>query len=118
MGLVTAVVLGLLASQGAHAQDVSYPSTYPQNYTGIPKGGYGPDWQKCTSAHRLPTSPSLLMEILTPRLSSHATSPERDLRYGEKLGREHRRGSPRVFERHTLLLGIRAGERLSDGRGR
>lgn len=41
--LLSAILLG--AIRGGVAQDV--PNSWPQNYSGIPSGGFSPQWQKC-----------------------------------------------------------------------
>jgi hypothetical protein len=45
--LTSLAVLGVATSL-VRAQ---YPSSWPQNYTGIPAGDYSPAWQKCMFMH-------------------------------------------------------------------
>ena len=51
ISLLTSVSVALAQKSSA------LPNTYPHNYTGIPSGDYGTDWQDCASLESVPCVP-------------------------------------------------------------
>jgi hypothetical protein len=71
---LTTISVGLLALGTAHAKKVDSPSSFPHNYSGIPKETYGSNWQNCASPLRYSC---LTYTHKSHRLSGHETVTER-----------------------------------------
>jgi hypothetical protein len=108
--LSAALTLATFAGSGVAQVQSQGPSSWPHNYTGLPSEPYSPAWQSCASRSPSPGTP---FDSNNLRLRGHAAASKRVVPALAQLGWKRWREPGWVPERHALLLGVGARERVA-----